>query len=336
LGHEWGPIYENVLRVVEAADGELIATGTFPLSVLEQLDAVRFLIDEGCSGFMILPFSEAMFAQLAEMSEEAGVYWATSMRPIYDRQIKQIVDSSPYFAGLVQENDEETAYEIVRQLSMEGKRKMALIMPGKLDSVGEARARGLYKAANEYGVEVAVEISNATTDEDIYHVISDVIAANPDLDSVFRVGSMIFGSSQAAIRAIRDSGRDIIYASIDIEGITEEDFEDGIVALAAGGHFVLDSVLAAGILVNAINGTPISPNGPAAVTINYLTFRSAQDLREYNQAQADNGWMLFSQDAAKNMLLKKYNSALSQEDYDVIAAVYSLDYPDVLKSWNPD
>ena len=336
VGPSRGVLYENVLRIVEASGGILITTEKMISEPLDQLEIVQYMIDAGCDGFIILPLTDVILPQIAEMCEEAHVYWATVMRPILDNDIKQIVESSPYYAGRVHENDEETAYEIVRRLGSEGKKKIALIVPYQSDTVGKARANGLYKAAYEYGIDVVAVVSNASTEEDVFQIMSDVIAAKPDLDAVFHVGSFVLNSTSAAIRAIEASGRSqqIQFASIDFGGITEEDFEKGIVIVAAGGHPVLDCVLSAGILINAINGTPVSPDGPLEVMIDYLVINSARDLREYNQANSENGGVLFSLDAARQLLLRKFNPALAQEDYNHIAAVYNQEYLGVLRRWN--
>lgn len=334
IGPETGTYYDNRLRIVEAAGGKMV-TVKMDYDASWEINYTKNMIDAGCDGFTMMPMNEAVLPQVVEMCEAAGVYWSIFMRPLHDQEIKQIVESSPYYAGHVQENDEETAYEIVRQLGMEGKKKMALIMPKRSDPVGEARARGLYRAAEQFGVEIVAEISNASSEEDVFDAVSDIIVVNPDLDAIFRVGSMIRNSTRAAIRAIESSGLKITFASIDLEGITEEDFEKGLVAVAAGGHKELDHVLSTGILVNAINKTPISRDGPAAVTVNYLIIRSAQDLRKYNLAYAENGGVLFSTDAARQMLLRKYNDTLTQEDYDNITSAHTLENLSVLKKWNP-
>ena len=327
--------YQNILRVVEAADGEMLANDFKSKGLINR---VQELIDANVDGIIVMPMDEAVLPQIAEMCEKAGVFWAITMRPLHDQEIKQVVESSPFYAGLVQENDNEIAYEIVKQLAMEGNQKIALIMPMVTDPVGEARARGVYRAAAEFGVEIVVEINNAYSDEDFYNAISNVIVAYPTLDAIFRVGSHNLKCSRSIISAIEASDRcgHIGFASIDLEEIAEEDFEKGIVTVAAGGHGELDSTLAAGILVNAINKTPISQNRPAEVTIEYLMIRSAQDLQKYNQAFAENGEILFSEEAARQMLLRKNNDAITQEDYEHIASLYTLENLDILKTWNPD
>jgi len=326
---------QNIARIVEAAGGELV---TLDFESKGMINRVQELIDANVDGILIMPTDEAALPQITEMCEEAGVFWAINNRPIHNQEIKQIVESSPYYTGHVQESDEETAYEIVKLLALEGSKSIALIMPFVTDSVGDARARGVNRAVAEFDIEIVAEINTASTDEDFFKAVSNIIIAYPKLDTVFRVGALNTNSSRCIIDAIEASDRfgQIKFASIDIDGLTEEDFEKGVVIVAAGGHKEFDCVLAAGILVNALNGTPISEDGPAEVTVEYLMFHTAQDLRKYNQAFNDNGGILFSEEAARQMLLRKYNDKITQTDYEKIVNTYTLDNLDILKTWNPD
>ena len=235
------------------------------------------------------------------MRKYAGVYWVIRLRPILDPDVRRIVEESNYFTGQVMQNDEDAGYYLMQQLHDAGKNKVALVTTARLDSVGIARERGAYRAAEEFGMEIVAEIRSTTTEDDIYRAVSDVILAHPGTEAVFRVGSHVRGSAQAAIRAITDSpgAGDIRFVTIDISEITPEDFDSGVVLAAMGAVGPLDSSIATAILVNAITGVPLDPDGPSVFAIDYLAFHSSTELLKYNQFFDERQEVLFSEDEVR-------------------------------------
>lgn len=323
-GSSHGSIVKNINSVAEASGGKFLVEVCDP-SPIETLLAVGKLIEDGCDGILLMPTAEYILPQVAEMCDEANVYWVIIMRSVQDPQILDLLFSSEYFVGMVMENDEATGYELMKTLGKNGKKHVVLVSPIKTDPVGEARERGIYRAAEEYGMEIVAEIRNAKTKEQIYHSLTDTLIARPDIDAVFRVGSYYYSSTEI-MQAIEESGRaDVIqYVTIDFERMKETSFRESIVPAVAGGHKPLDVSLAASLLINSVMGTPVSET-PVKLTIDYVIIRTEDELIKYNEFMTARDGILFSADFVKENLLKSHNPHLNIEYYEKIIKNYTVE-----------
>jgi len=315
--------YVNTKAVVEAAGGRLVTEGhnSTPES---RIAAFERLIAAGCDGIIVIPTSDTALPFIVEMCEEAGVYWVISMRSIHDIRIRQQVEASPYFVGSVMENDEAVGYDIMCVLGEQGAKKVAVLSISTLDTTGAARERGMNFAAEEYDMDVVAIIRNSRRSEDTSTTVESLMNAYPDLDAVFRVATYGAGASTAAMNAIWDAGKagQIHYATSDIEQGMDVFFDRGMVSVATGGHIPFDSSLAAALLVNTLMGTPLKEDGPVTLHINPIMFRSGDEMREYYKAVED-GAALFSEETAKQKLLKWNNPNLTVQSFQELIDAYS-------------
>ena len=317
-----GPINNNARQVVETAGGEWVVE----INDIGDINAIRLLIDKGCDGIMLMPTDESILPQVAKMCDEAEVYWAISMRPIIDAQVRRIVESSEYFVGLVKGNDDDSGYSLMKLLGENGNKHTAVISVDMSDPVGQALENGLYRAASEYGMGVVAEIRDAFSSEDTYSVVSDIIIAYPELDSIFRVAGHS-ANLNAIIQAVRDADKadDIQIVSIGFAGVKEEDFIDGAVLAVTTEHQIIDPPITTALLVNAVMGTPISPGAPLEYTIDYIIIRTCEEYKQYSQFTSSRNNIYFTSDDVRNKLLKTTNEDLTAEDFQKIIDDYNID-----------
>lgn len=321
--HPGGQYVKNCKNVIEAAGGELIfeLCDINPIAIVL---AIQRLIDDGCDGIMLMPTSESILPQIAEMCEAAGVFWSVCMRPVFDAEILDTLEASEYYVGNVMENDEAISHELTKILAQNGRKNILMISTSILDPIGETRERGLRMAAEEYGINIVAELHNMA-EEEIYSTVSNTLIAKPEIDAVFRVGSFS-PHMRNIIQAISDSNRSISYVSIDFGDISEEDFDNGTILAMAGGHQQLDASVSAAIMVNAITGATIPEKwAKFSYIIDYIVIRSSEELSHYNQFFALRDNLLFSDEAVRRTLLLTSGEKSDLPDYQQIINYYTIE-----------
>jgi len=313
--------YINIKLVVEAAGGRLI-TEDFDPTPDGSIKGVEKLIAAGCDGIIFIPQADSSLSFVTGMCEDAGVYWVISMRTIHDARIRQQVEASPYYVGMVMEDDESVGYNLVSVLAEQGAQKLAVLSIQADNTTGAARERGMSRAVAEYGIDVVSVIRNLQGSDDIAAAVESLMKAHPDLDAIYSVS----GASVIAMETIMDAGRSgqIRYATSDLGQSLGDFFDQGMLSAATGGHIPIDSCMAAVLLVNTLRGTPIGMDGPVTLVINPLMIRTGDELREYYSTLED-GLALFSAEAAKQKMMKWINPGVSAESLQGIIDSYSIE-----------
>jgi ABC-type sugar transport system substrate-binding protein len=319
-----GAFIENYKRVIEAAGGELIveACDNSPLSVIT---AINKLISVKCDGIIVMPTSESILPQISELCEEAKVFWAITLRPVFNLQIQELLQDSEYFVGMVRENDEEVAYDFMKLLFENGKRHIALVSTVSADPVQVAREQGVYRASEEFGMEIVTNINNVTTPEETYNAISNLLIARPDIDAVFRVSGH-FSNHKEIIQAVEDAGKgdSIKFVTIDFYKAGEESLDKKILLVMAGGHKPINAALSSAILVNAILD-PATFKPKHDYVINYLIINTSEELSQYKQFYSERNEMLFFFFFSRRAVFISQDHSLSAADYNKIIDAYTME-----------
>ena len=135
------------------------------------------------------------------------MYWGLCFRTIQNDEIREFVESSEYYVGRCYEDEESTGYNIMKQLNDEGIKKVAVILMPKGNSASDLREAGIYRACEEFGMEVVAEARGLTQASDITAAAESFLAANQDLDCIFVVATTAAGAQEAVVKAIQDAGR---------------------------------------------------------------------------------------------------------------------------------
>ncbi|MGL6198352.1 MAG: sugar ABC transporter substrate-binding protein [Lachnospiraceae bacterium] len=279
------------------------------------LSFVESQVAAGVDGFIICPPSDSILPTVTQMCEEAGVYWGISYRSISDPEIKELVESSPYYVGNCYEDEETAGYDCGKWMGEAGYKKIAIISQAKGDTTCDTREIGLNQACEEFGIEIVGESRGHTQSSDTTAAVESFLAANAELDAVFFVGSAATGSHEAAVKAIEDAGRadDVKMITIDFPDQLVEDFESGILAYSYGmANMTLDPYVALIKVINAIQGTPINEDGtPTSNSISFFGIDDVEVAKEYTTAVGDLEYKLFD-DAALSEMFKWENSSLDE------------------------
>ena len=298
------PYNVNAKAIVEAAGGRFL-TEPYEHTPEGSVKVVKNLIAAGCDGIILFPMSDTSLPYIAELCEEAGVYWTITAREVRDVRIQQQVEASPYFVGMVAENEEAVGYGVTEVLGHQGATKMAVFSTTGLDTTGAARERGMRLAAEEYGIQVVNIIRNPMRGEDVSSVVESMLKAYPSLDAFLCLGTLFNSTSTVILNTVWDAGKaeTVRFAAIDFEPDMDVFFDRGLISIAFGGHIPLDASLAAALLANTLMGTPLEENGPVTLRIDPFAIQRGEELRRYYEI-VENGTGIFSPDSAKRKLFK--------------------------------
>ncbi len=319
-------IMRSNMDLLEEQTNGTIINASSDLTADGVLSFVESQVAAGVDGLIICPPSDSILPTVTTLCEEAGVYWAISMRSISDPDIKEMVEASPYYVGNCYEDEYTAGYTCGQWMGEQGYKKIAIISQEKGDTTCDTREEGLAQACEEYGMEVVAESRGLTQASDATSAVESFLAANADLDAIFFVGTSIIGSQEAAIKAIQDAGREEVkLVCIDFPPEMTDDFETGILVYAyAQVCLTYDPYIAILKVVNAIEGTPLNDDGtPTSNTMAMYSIDNAEDASAY-QNVTNNPEYLFYDEEQLPSFYKWENPDLTEETLQEMIDNYSV------------
>jgi len=279
------------------------------------LSFVESQIAAGVEGLIICPPSDSVLPTVTQLCEEAGVYWGIALRSISDPEIKSLVEASPYYVGNCYEDEEQAGYECGKWMGEQGYKKIAVISQAKGDTTCDTREVGLARACTEFGITIVGESRGHVQASDATAATESFLAANPDLDAIFYVGSAASGTHEATVKAIQDAGRgdDVKMVTIDFPDQMEANFESGIQVYAyALSCLTFDPYISLIKVINSIQGTPINEDGsPSSNTMSMFAIDNVKTAREYQTITGNPAYKFFDEEGVKQ-LLKLFNPDLDE------------------------
>ena len=267
--------------VVEAAGGQLV-TAEMSDTPESMIGGVEDLLKLGCRGIILTPVSNAVLPQIMKLCDDAQVYWIVSMRPIHDAGLFETLSASPYFLGVVSEDDASAADQIVRQLADQGVKTAATYSISNFNTAIEARELGIKQACTQYGIEILEELVNIKEDDMLQQSLDELLALHPDLDAIISLSNSAIGHGLPILETISKSGAPLKFASFDTGSSWGPYYDQGIVQVAANCHSTMDAVLATSLLVHAVQGTPISGQS-LQVTLPYSLVMTSEQLAQVKE-----------------------------------------------------
>ena len=132
-----------------------------------QITATENLIAAGCDAVAICNYSDDILPKIAKLCQENEVYFTLIWRSIADPEVKEIVESCPFYLGNTCEDEEKIGYRMGESLYNKGCENIAVITMEKGDATADARDAGFDRACEEFGMNRISEVrNNAFTAED--------------------------------------------------------------------------------------------------------------------------------------------------------------------------
>ncbi len=297
-----------------------------------QITATENLIAAGCNAVAICNYSDDILPKIAKLCQENEVYFTLIWRSIADPEVKEIVESCPYYLGNTCEDEEEIGYRMGKTFHEKGSKNIAVITMEKGDTTADARDRGFDRACEEFGMKRISEVRNNTlTAEETTKAVENFLASFPELDGIFVTGgsnTILEGVIQAL--ALHGKTGEVKVACVDFISDLDKYIEEGAIDAIAGGHFV-DPMFSYMLMVNQLAGTPLSEKCET-VNLNFINLESPEDAVNYYTYVEGDGYP-YNEEEIRDMV-KYFNQDMTIDRLKEIASAYSVD--DVVKRHSAD
>ena len=288
-----------------------------------QITATENLIAADCDAVAICNYSDDILPKIAKICEENEVYFTLIWRSIADPEVKEIVESCPYYLGNTCEDEEKIGYRMGKSLHEKGCKNVAVITMEKGDATADARDRGFEKACEEFGINRISEVRNNTlTAEETTKAVENFIASFPELDGIFVIGgsnTILEGVIQAL--ALHEKTGEVKVACIDFVSGLDKYIEEGSIDAISGGHFV-DPLFSYMLMVNKLAGTSRWETCET-VNLNFVNLESVEDaVNYYTYVEGDT--FPYNEEEIRSMV-KYFNPDMTIDKLREIADAYSVD-----------
>ncbi len=317
-------MYDFLETLADAAGVELISdVGAF--SSEAQIESVENLIAEGCDGIMYCNFGEDSLIEIAQICDEAEVFWVQYCRNITDQDVANVLDASEYYVGRTVENNYDTGGGIAQEFCNMGLSKTAIIGPTPGDSTTDEADEGYKAKAGECGIEILAEIRNCEDFADGKKSAEIILDSFPETEAII-VLSGATGKLEGVLDGLKSKDKlgKIAVGAIDSTETIAEDISAGYVDICYTGQYVNPGFSFA-LLLNAVAGTPLSEE-KIVIYDNHVALRSNEDTENYRMyvENTEDGIYAFTGEEFRRWL-KIYNPDADVELIQKAASAYSID-----------
>lgn len=288
-----------------------------------QITATENLIAAGCDAVAICNYSDDILPKIAKLCQENEVYFTLIWRSIADPEVKEIVESCPYYLGNTCEDEEKIGYRMGESLHNKGCENIAVITMEKGDATADARDAGFDRACEEFGMNRISEVrNNAFTAEDTTKAVENFLAAFPEMDGIYVTGgsgTILEGVIQGL--ALHEKTGEVKVACVDFIADLDKYIAEGAIDAISGGHFV-DPLFSYMLMINKLAGTPLSETCET-INLNFVNLESPEDaVNYYTYVEGDE--YPYNAEEIRSMV-KYFNPDMTIEKLKEIADAYSVD-----------
>lgn len=288
-----------------------------------QITATENLIAAGCDAVAICNYSDDILPKIAKLCQENEVYFTLIWRSIADPEVKEIVESCPFYLGNTCEDEEKIGYRMGESLYNKGCENIAVITMEKGDATADARDAGFDRACEEFGMNRISEArNNAFTAEDATKAVENFLAAFPEMDGIYVTGgsgTILEGVIQGL--ALHGKTGEVKVACVDFIADLDKYIAEGAIDAISGGHFV-DPLFSYILMVNKLAGTPLSETCET-INLNFVNLESPEDaVNYYTYVEGDE--YPYNAEEIRSMV-KYFNPDMTIEKLKEIADAYSVD-----------
>lgn len=319
----YGPVYDQLEGLKEALNYDIIYATRASSSTDDTLAAVQNLIVSGADALVLGNDVLMCYMQVAEICEEAGVYWTMYWAGVTEEDREKLNDYK-YYISSTYEDEEYAGYWLGKAAGEAGCKNLCLIgAPDGLDFTIR-RNKGLTRACEEYGITILAQerdlnlTGSAAGGMDI---VNRFLATYPECDGIIiqgRTHSCLAG----VVNGLADAGKtdQIPVFAIDCNINQADYFAKGQEAGVIGGHH-LGGMYNAIMLTNVMNGTPLTDEKPYMLN-HYVELTSAEQCEQWAHHVWDNN--AYNGDEILQYI-KAYNPDATFEDLIKLTESYSLE-----------
>lgn len=321
-----GPLYAQMETACKALNVELVLAAFDTDSAEGHLAAIQNLLSSGCDAIILLnkPLVHGIIPQVAQMCDEAGVYWSLSWTKLIEGEANyEAAMNSEYFVSTTYEDDVYSAYWCAKILGQADASKLTEIGFVSGNATGDMRDQGVAEGCDEFGMELMAEERDTTltkSSDGGKTIMDRFIAGYPEMDGILIAGMSQYVLSGVVSAIEENSLQDKISVScIDFHEFQAEYLESGILDGIIGGH-VVGPFYSLILISNIMNGTPLTDE-KMIIQDNFIELSSYEDAliwEEYGKVGN-----IYSEDEIKDMVSVN-NPDFNIEVFNEMISNYSL------------
>ncbi|MBD5456460.1 MAG: sugar ABC transporter substrate-binding protein [Lachnospiraceae bacterium] len=243
----------NAAYICEALGGEAVFALQESWATEDIINCVEQLIELDVDAIVICPISEAPMARIAQLCDDAGVYYIWNHRQIYDQEIMDLCTSSEYFLGWAVEDEYSAAYNCMQYMSEQGITDICLITEDLSDTVAALREQGTRAGAEDFGITIHSEFRGPKSANEITEAVESFLSAYPETQLIFVTGATIDAHVDAITSATEQAGRnDVKMAALDLLENADDATKEGRFLVQAGGQHVPNYVYCTVVAAHAL------------------------------------------------------------------------------------
>lgn len=319
----YGPVYDQLEALKEDLNYDIIYATRSSSSTDDTLAAIQNLIVSGADCLVLGNDVLMCYMQVAELCEDAGVYWTMYWAGVTDEDKVKLNDYK-YYVSSTYEDEQYAGYWLGKAAGEAGCKNLCLIGAPDGLSFTIRRNEGLKKACDEYGITILAQERDITLTGSAaggMDIVNRFLATYPECDGIIiqgRTHSCLAG----VVNGLADAGKteDIPVFAIDCNINQTEYFENGQESGVIGGHH-LGALYNTILLTNIMNGTPLTDEKPYMLN-KYVELTSVEQCREW-------AYHIWDNDAYTGeevlQYIKAYNPDATYEDLLALTESYSLE-----------
>lgn len=296
------------------------AKGVCDNGSLDQLVTdVENLIASGVDGLVLWIPNDSIYLTVADICEKAEVPFVFADKVPTDSSItEELVQNYKMYKGGVTPDNYSYGVQMAEYALDQGYKTSIILASGVGDASGTPRIEGFKDVFEEAGGKIVGEQHTDDSNQAVTQA-EDIYLANTDADCIMATGASTFGSAGLEVlKKYNDQNMKIITADFDktiLQSMKDEDYVQFLI-----GDFLVSGTYASSILVNALEGTPMTNEDGTAAYIDTVPAFSIpveqQDL--FNEYIA--GDNIYSDEEIASWL------GMSKDDFEKnVVSTYSLE-----------
>jgi ribose transport system substrate-binding protein len=277
------------------------------------------MISAGVDGIVFFGISDTLFPVVSQKCQQAKVPFVCYDHMPSDANMK-ILQSNPYFKGVVATKDLGTGQNIGKAAGEAGLKKAIVVTGKKTDPTHSARTKGFTEAFEAAGGKVLDVAWDAQNLADATTKANDLMTAHSDVDCIYASNGDYGCGTLQALEKHPEIKAKMYITDLDPDVLTG--LKEGTIAAANGAHWI-NVDFATTLLINALNGKELKgKDGKTPVLIAPVMTLPSKLVDLY-----DKFWIKsqpFSGDELKQFVVT-WNPNVSIQDYEDVLANYSVE-----------
>lgn len=242
-------------QVVLDAFGDESTSTDDQFSVENIITDVENMIASGCNGIIIWLPAEPLYPVVANMCEEAGVYFVLNDKVPSDPAVKETLMGCEYFAGAIAPANAEYGKAMAEYAIGQGWTTCVATSSAEGDATDQPRLDAFKEVFEAAGGVMLSEVHSETTADSLPN-IQDALVACDEPDFIYGIGSEYALTACTALEGHPNYGTKVITSGLEKEAL-ELLLDDASPLVTITGDYWVAGMFSAVVLQNACTGNKL-------------------------------------------------------------------------------